>query len=192
MTETPFTISVSDGNLNFLRSKLELATLPDELENADWKYGVPLADIKRLVERWKNGYDWRKHEKDLNDLLPMFTRDVDVDDFGTLNIHYVHKKSTVTNAIPLLYCHGCMYTLLTHVSRIITERLGPGTFHEVRKLLPLLTASSPDRPSFHVVALSLPGYGFSEAPRKQGFAVKQYAEVWSRLTIVYLNAHFYA
>jgi len=115
MTETPFTISVSDRQLELLHSKLELTTLPDELEEADWKYGVPLADIKRLVERWKNGYNWRKHEKDLNDELPMFMRDIDVDDFGTLNIHYVHKKSAVTSAIPLLYCHGCMCSLLADV-----------------------------------------------------------------------------
>jgi hypothetical protein len=54
---------------------------------------------------------------------------------------------------------------------------GPGSFCEVRKLLPLLTVSSPEHPSFHVVALSLPGYGFSEAPRKQGFSQKQFAEV---------------
>ncbi|KAH0836781.1 Alpha/Beta hydrolase protein [Lanmaoa asiatica] len=166
MTETQFTISVSDRTLDLLRRKLELATFPDELDDAAWKYGVPLADVKRLVERWKNGYDWRKHEKELNDELPMFTRDIDVDDFGTLNIHYVHKKSSVTNAIPLLYCHGW-----------------PGTFQEARKLLPLLTASSPDHPSFHVVALSLPGYGFSEAPRKQGFSVKQYAEVAHKLML---------
>lgn len=55
--------------------------------------------------------------------------------------------------------------------------LGPGSFVEVQKLLPLLTAASPDHPSFHVVAFSLPGYGFSEAPHKPGFAGKQYAEV---------------
>ena len=54
---------------------------------------------------------------------------------------------------------------------------GPGSFLEVRKILPLLTDSSPEHPSFHVVAISLPGYGFSEAPHKQGFAAKQYAEV---------------
>jgi hypothetical protein len=48
---------------------------------------------------------------------------------------------------------------------------------EVRKILPLLTASAPEHPSFHVVALSLPGFGFSEAPRKQGFGINQYAEV---------------
>lgn len=43
--------------------------------------------------------------------------------------------------------------------------------------MPLLTASYPDHPSFHLVALSLPGYGFSEAPRKKGFDGNCYAEV---------------
>ena len=47
-------------------------------------------------------------------------------------------------------------------------------------MLPLLTASSPDHPSFHVVAPSLPGFGFSEAPKKPGFAGPQFAEVRSR------------
>ncbi|KAI9464700.1 Alpha/Beta hydrolase protein [Boletus coccyginus] len=166
MAETSFTISVPDGKLDLLRSKLELATLPDELDDAGWKYGVPLSDIKRLVARWRSGYDWRTHEKALNDALPMFTRDIDVDGFGTLDIHYVHAKSTVKNAIPLLYCHGW-----------------PGTFHEVKKLLPLLTTSFPGYPSFHVVTLSLPGYGFSEAPRKKGFTIKQYAEVAHKLML---------
>lgn len=54
---------------------------------------------------------------------------------------------------------------------------GPGHFLEVQKILPLLVASTPDHPSFHVVAFSLPGFGFSEAPKKEGFAIPQYAEV---------------
>lgn len=48
---------------------------------------------------------------------------------------------------------------------------------EAAKLLPLLTAATPDHPSFHVVAFSLPGFGFSEAPKKTGFGISQYAEV---------------
>ena len=55
--------------------------------------------------------------------------------------------------------------------------IGPGHFLEVEKMLPLLTAGSPDHPSFHVVAPSLPGFGFSEAPKKPGFAGPQLAEV---------------
>ncbi|OJA19659.1 hypothetical protein AZE42_02812 [Rhizopogon vesiculosus] len=158
--EIPFQINVPEEKITTLHAKLDLATFPDELEDAGWKYGAPLADIKRLMKKWRSGYDWRKHEKDLNQELPMFTRDIKVDDFGTLNIHYVHKKSKVVDAIPLLFCHGW-----------------PGSFFEVRKILPLLIDPSPEHPSFHVVAISLPGFGFSEAPRKQGFAAKQYAEV---------------
>ena len=54
---------------------------------------------------------------------------------------------------------------------------GPGSFLEVRKILPLLVEVSPGHPSFHVVALGLPGFGFSEAPKKKGFEFTQYAEV---------------
>ena len=48
---------------------------------------------------------------------------------------------------------------------------------EAAKIIPLLTAVSEGQTSFHVVALSLPGFGFSEAPKKKGFSVKCHAEV---------------
>lgn len=53
----------------------------------------------------------------------------------------------------------------------------------MRKLLPLLVEASPEHPSFHTVALGLPGYGFSQAPSKQGFGVAQYAEVAHKLMV---------
>jgi len=51
------------------------------------------------------------------------------------------------------------------------------------KILPLLTESSKDHPSFHVVALSLPGFGFSEAPKQKGFDHYKYAEVCNKLML---------
>ena len=105
-SEQPFTVAVSDDALALLRARLDLVRFPDELDGAGWDYGAPLADVKRLTARWKDGFDWRKTEAEIN-ALPMFTRDIDVEGFGTLNIHYVHKKSEVTNAIPLLFVHGC-------------------------------------------------------------------------------------
>ena len=57
--------------------------------------------------------------------------------------------------------------------------LGPGSFIEVRKILPLLVQADAEHPSFHVVALGLPGYGFSEAPKKPGFGIPQFAEVYT-------------
>jgi pimeloyl-ACP methyl ester carboxylesterase len=44
-------------------------------------------------------------------------------------------------------------------------------------MLPLLDDPSGKHPSFHVVAPSLPGFGFSDAPEKTGFGLVQFAEV---------------
>ncbi|KAI9512130.1 alpha/beta-hydrolase [Russula earlei] len=156
--ETPFNISVPDDDIAFLHRKIADTRYPDELNDVNWDYGVPLSEVKRLANKWKDGYDWRAQERELNK-LPMFTRDIEVDGFGALNVHYIHQKSTAKNAIPLLFSHGW-----------------PGSFIEVIKILPILTATEPGHPSFHVVAPSLPGCAWSDAPSKRGFRVKQYAE----------------
>ncbi|KAG6830679.1 hypothetical protein H0H87_007410 [Tephrocybe sp. NHM501043] len=173
--EVPFYIAIPDSELSLLQQKLALAVFPDELEDAGVAYGAALPDIQRLVHFWKNGYDWRKHEAALNEELPQFTRDIDVEGFGPINIHYVHKRSTVEQAIPLLFVHGW-----------------PGSFIEVRKILPLLVEASPEHPNFHVVALSLPGFGFSAGPKKKGFALNQYAEITRRMARLYGPEHIKA
>lgn len=47
----------------------------------------------------------------------------------------------------------------------------------------MLVEASPDHPNFDIVAFSLPGYAFSEAPKKRGFALDQYAEVGHKLML---------
>lgn len=37
----------------------------------------------------------------------MFTRDIAVEGHDTLNVHYVHARSKIEGAIPLLFVHGC-------------------------------------------------------------------------------------
>ncbi|KAJ6498718.1 Alpha/Beta hydrolase protein [Mycena vulgaris] len=166
MAESPFKISIPDASIDRLHQKLKLTTLPDELDGAGWEYGVPLADVKRLVARWRDGYDWRHHEAELNAALPQFTRIISVEGHGALTIHYVHQRSVIPGAIPLLFVHGW-----------------PGSFLEARKIVSLLSAKSADHPSFHVVVLGLPGYGFSEGPSTMGFDIPQYAEVGNKLML---------
>ncbi len=103
---TPYEINVPDGRLRKLRAKLEVAEFPDELDGAGWNYGAPLADVKRLTAYWKDQFDWKKQEKGINK-LPNFQTKVNVDGFDALNVHFVHQKSDVSNAIPLLFVHGC-------------------------------------------------------------------------------------
>ncbi|KAF2428595.1 alpha/beta-hydrolase [Tothia fuscella] len=158
-----FNVQVPNEALKRLQQKLQLTTLPDELESSNpWNYGAPLADIKRLVEYWKNGFDWRKAEANINS-MPNFKTTIAVKEFGFLDIHYVHQQSPSKSAIPLLFCHGW-----------------PGSFIEVQKLLPLLKGGD-GSPAFHVVAPSLPNYGFSDVVKKPGFRLAQYAEVCDQL-----------
>ena len=58
---------------------------------------------------------------------------------------------------------------------------GPGSFIEVLPILPFL--SKPGGPAFHIVAPSLPNFGFSEGPKKRGFATAQYAETCHKLML---------
>ncbi|KAH9029801.1 Alpha/Beta hydrolase protein [Lactarius deliciosus] len=163
-SEQPFNIAVPDDALALLKRKLDDTCLPDEVNAAEWAYGAPLADIRGLVDRWKDGYDWHTHERKLN-ALPMFTRTIEVDRFGELSMHYVHQKSAAKGTIPLLFVHG------------------PGSFLEVTKVLPLLTSVSADHPSLHVVAPSLPGYAWPEGVLEKGFHAKHYAELFNKLMI---------
>lgn len=162
---SPYTISVPDSALERLKRKLSDADYPDELDTQDqWPYGSPLSDVKRLAKYWESGFDWRKVEGKLNE-LPNFRKKVTVDGFGDIDVHFVWKKSSNPNAIPLLFSHGW-----------------PGSFVEVTKLLPLLEAGEKEgKPSFHIVAPSLPNFGFSQRINKPGFALSQYAETCHRL-----------
>lgn len=60
-------------------------------------------------------------------------------------------------------------------------KTGPGSFIEVEKILPLLAA--PGGPAFHIVAPSLPNYGFSSGVKSRGFGLAQYAETVHKLML---------
>ncbi|KAI9847191.1 MAG: hypothetical protein M1837_003054 [Sclerophora amabilis] len=160
----PFTVDIPQSKIDILKQKLSLAEFPDQLEGAAWELGCPLDEIKRLVVTWKQ-WDWRQAEKTLNE-HPHFHTDIEVDGFGGLDIHFVHQRSEVTGAIPLLFLHGW-----------------PGSFIEVLKILPLLAQHDGSSPAFHVVAPSLPNFGFSQGVSKRGFALAQYAETCHKLML---------
>ena len=107
----PYTISIAQTSLDRLQEKLSLASFPDELDDAGWDYGTPLADVKRLTKYWQEEYDWRKHEKELNK-LPHFMTKISVDEVGDLDIHFLHQPSPVKAAVPLLFVHGCTHSII--------------------------------------------------------------------------------
>ena len=104
-TVEPFAIDIPQGKIDKLKQKLSLAEFPDELEDAGWELGCPLAELQRLTLAWAK-WDWREAETRLNQYAHFHTA-IEVDGFGSLDIHFVHQKSEVDGAIPLLFVHGC-------------------------------------------------------------------------------------
>src|SRR5512142_2710085 len=96
----PFRIDVPQADLDDLDERLGQTRWPDELPDAGWEYGVPLAYLKDLAEYWRGTYDWRVHERALN-AFPQFMTSIDGQ-----SIHFLHVRSPEPNALPLLMTHG--------------------------------------------------------------------------------------
>lgn len=104
----PYRVSISEAAIATLKSKLEIADFPDELDEAAWDYGAPLADIKRLAQHWRERFDWQAFVDELNE-QPHFEVGIPIDGFGELDVHFLHQKSSANRAIPLLFVHGCEF-----------------------------------------------------------------------------------
>jgi hypothetical protein len=140
---TPFKINVPEQVLTDLKQRLEITRFPDAIEDdMNWKSGTNLNYLKDLVTYWKNEYNWRKQEEYLNS-FPQYLLSI-----GNQTIHFIHARSKYPQAQPLLLVHGW-----------------PGSFFEFHKILPMLldpvAYGGQEGDAFHVVAPSIPGYGFS-------------------------------
>ncbi|GAA4669010.1 epoxide hydrolase family protein [Amycolatopsis dongchuanensis] len=148
----PFRIDVPQEQLDDLHTRLDLTRWPAGLPGSGWGSGVPLGYLKELAHHWRHGYDWRRHECELNE-FPQFTTEIDGQ-----RVHFLHVRSGRTDALPLLLTHGW-----------------PGSVVEFLKVLGPLSAD------FHVVVPSLPGYGFSGPTTEPGWGVHRIARAWAEL-----------
>ena len=150
----PFRIAASDADLDDLKRRLRATRWPEREVVDDWSQGIPLAYVQDVCAYWAEKYDWRARERLLNQ-WPQFKTQVD-----GLGIHFLHARSSHTNALPLVMTHGW-----------------PGSIVEFQKVIgPLVDppAHGGDaRDAFHVVCPSLPGYGFSDKPTRAGWNVER-------------------
>ncbi|NRQ35380.1 epoxide hydrolase [Nonomuraea sp. NN258] len=151
MTEIrPFRIAVPQADLDDLRDRLARTRFTDEIPGAE--QGVAVSRVKRLVERWRDGFDWRAQEARFN-AHPQFTTEIDGQ-----NIHFIHVRSENPDALPLILTHGW-----------------PGSIAEY------LNAVEPLSRHFHLVIPSLPGFGFSGPTTEVGWNNQRIARAWAEL-----------
>ena len=162
MESRAYTIAVSDEALHDLQRRLDRVRLPEVLSLDSWSDGASMEFVRRLLDRWRHGFDWRERERELNH-LPQYLAKID-----GLDVHYVHRRGIGPAPLSLILTHGW-----------------PGSFAEMERAIPLLAdpgAHGGDpRDAFNVVVPSLPGYGFSQAPMHPGVSSRAIARTWLQL-----------
>jgi pimeloyl-ACP methyl ester carboxylesterase len=159
---TPFCCEVPDEVIADLRQRLSRTIWPDQLPDAGWDYGTELTYLQSLCEYWRDHFDWRATEARFN-AFPQFLTQTNGE-----QVHFYHIRSPEPDAVPLIITHGY-----------------PGSVAEFLDLFgPLADPAShggDPRDAFHVVAPSIPGFGFSGPTRHKGFNIASAVAVNLRL-----------
>lgn len=147
----PFRIAVPDDVLDDLHRRLASTVLPQQSPGPDWSNGIPPAVLGALVERWRDGYDWRDAERRLNRFEQVR---VTIDG---CEVHAVVARGRATGRLPIVITHGWPYSFAS--------------------MLPLVDAIDGE---VDVIVPSLPGYGFSSV-LPTAFSSEGVADRWDAL-----------
>ncbi|SCW00596.1 LAFE_0C07690g1_1 [Lachancea fermentati] len=162
MSVRPFTIAVPASDLEDLEDRLKKIRLPEILERNDWDRGINGKYLLEVIDYWKNTYDWRKTEKELNSLHHFKTS------ISGIDVHFIHERGKGPNSTPIILTHGW-----------------PDSFLRYTNIIPMLTDPArfgrDSKDSFDVVIPSLPGFGFSGYSCETSINKETIADMWLEL-----------
>uniref|UniRef100_A0A1I8F3I7 Epoxide hydrolase n=1 Tax=Macrostomum lignano TaxID=282301 RepID=A0A1I8F3I7_9PLAT len=139
-------------------SRLRAFKFVEPLENSAFEYGFNGRFMQQVVTYWLEKYDWRQWEKKINSFENYLTR------IEGLQVHFMHVKPKKAKK---------------RAAAAAAARLAG-----LSDRVPQVAASADDTSdgfAFEVVAASLPGFAWSEAPKKRGFDPSAAARVMDKL-----------
>lgn len=176
MAVFPFHIDVPRADLDDLRARLGATRLTSAPAGEPWESGVDYEYLARLIDYWRDGFDWRSREAWLNS-FPQAMAEV-----NGQRVHLVHvqaDRDVYHEVVPLIISHGWPYSFVEFLefSARLTDPLSHG-------------GSLGD--AFDVVVPSLPGYGFSAPLADAFFTGEAVAGLWHDLMTDVLGYERYA
>ncbi|MCC3761845.1 epoxide hydrolase 1 [Glycomyces sp. TRM65418] len=158
----PFRIDVPQAVLDDLAERLDRTRWAPEVPGAGWSRGVPVEYLRGLADHWREGFDWRAQEAQMN-RFPQYTTEIDGQ-----TIHFAHVRSPEPDAVPLMLVHGWPSSFADFL-----EAAGPLSD-------PRAHGGDPAQ-AFHVVIPSLPGFGFSTPLSGPGWNAERIAKAFGAL-----------
>ena len=148
---TPFTIHFEQAQFDDLRRRLDAARLPPDPAGLGRELGTNGDDLLPLLAYWRDEYDWRVREAELN-RHPQYRCEI-----GGTTIHFFRIPARRRNAAPILLTHGW-----------------PDSFLRYAKIFDRLE-------DHDLVVPSLPGFAFSSLPPRGFASNADTAELWHAL-----------
>lgn len=157
----PFRVELDQAALDDLRTRLERTRFAPAAPGDSWDYGAPTSYLTAMVEQWKS-FDWRSVEDRLN-AFPHHLTEIDGQ-----TVHFLHVRSEVPGATPLLLAHsypGSVLDFLDMIAPLVD---------------PVAHGGRPED-AFHVVVPSMPGFGFSTPLLDGGWTIARVARTYDAL-----------
>ncbi|KAL6904759.1 Alpha/Beta hydrolase protein [Trichoderma evansii] len=163
-----FKINIYPSFIEETRVKASLARIATDLVQHDPRDGPLVQNVTAIKEYWTHSFNWNNVQCRLNEHLPQFTTTIDgAGNYShSIPLHFVHRQSPRKDAIPLLFVHGY-----------------PGSFLEVDRVIDGYTNPPTNETAFHVVAPSLPGFGFSPAPEYPDLGLREAGQAFHKLML---------
>ncbi|KAK1255069.1 hypothetical protein MKX08_009064 [Trichoderma sp. CBMAI-0020] len=163
-----FRIDIDPSFIEETRVKASLARVATDLAQHDPRDGPPVQNVTAIKDYWTHSFNWDDVQTHLNEHLPQFTTTIDgAGNYShSIPLHFVHRQSFRKDTIPLLFVHGY-----------------PGLFLEVDRVIDGYTDPPSNETAFHVVAPSLPGFGFSPAPEYPGLGLREVGQIFHKLML---------
>ena len=156
-----FIVHVAEAVLDDLRQRLARTRWITEISGAGWDHGLDVSYMRGLIDYWRGGFDWRAQEAAMN-RFAQFRTDIDGQ-----QIHFIHERGRGPNPLPIVLTHGF-----------------PDSFLRFAKIIPMLTDPASHggdvADAFDVVVPSIPGYGFSDRPARDGM-IFRVGDLWHEL-----------
>lgn len=159
----PFEIAVPQAVLDRIAGKVadsRIGYAPDD--DSEWCYGTDARYLAEFVRYWRDRYDWRAAERELNK-WPQFKVCID-----GIDIHFQHIRGS-GGGRPLILTHGWPGSIVEF--QAAAERLA----------FPERFGGNPHQ-GFDLVIPSLPGFGWSGRPPRP-IGPRAVATLWRKLMI---------
>ncbi|XP_063373616.1 juvenile hormone epoxide hydrolase-like [Cydia amplana] len=152
----PFKVKFSEEMIVDLKCRLlNTRAPPPPLEGVAFQYGFNSLHLNSWKEYWAQKYNFTEREQFFNQFQQFKTN------VQGMDLHFIWVRPKMrpgVKVLPLLLLHGW-----------------PGSVREFYELIPLLTRKPIHGFVFEVIVPSLPGFGFSDSPVRQGMGGPQTA-----------------